>query len=80
MSRQELREFLAITIQNVNPELSREDADLHFRLCRCQAYLDMIERHFADEWEDFCVMLKNTVKGNTIAEVAVRMAIDKTNG
>lgn len=78
MSRSELREFLQITIENVNPDLSREDADLHFRLCRCQAYLDMIEKYLAEEWEDFRVLLHTCVKGNTIAEVAVRMAIDKT--
>ena len=78
MSRSELREFLQITIENVNPNLSREDADLHFRLCRCQAYLAMIERHFAEEWEDFKILLHTCVNGNSIAEVAVRMAIDKT--
>ena len=78
MSRSELREFLRITIENVNPNLSKEDADLHFRLCRCQSYLAMIEKYLAEEWDDFRVLLKTCVKGSTIAEVAIRMAIDKT--
>lgn len=78
MSRKELREFIRITIENVNPRLSKENADLHFRLCRCQEYLAMVERHFAGEWEDFRVLLKTCIKGSTIAETVLRMAIDKT--